>query len=74
MYTIKPSDREIKTFCNFNKYGGGWTLVLTSASDNGWTRDNVKFRNADSPSLTSDFSILEIANKITKMKHFQVKT
>ena len=73
-YTIKPGDRKIQTFCKFNEHGGGWTLVLTSATDNGWTRDNVKSRNTGSPSLTSDFSILEMADKITNMTHFQVKT
>ena len=48
--------------------------MLTSATDNGWTRDNVKSRLTDSPSLAADFSILEMADKITNMKHFQVKT
>lgn len=74
VYTIKPADREVQTFCKFSEHGGGWTLVLTSASDSGWTRDNVKSRNADNPSLTADFSILEMADKITNTKHFQVKT
>lgn len=74
IYTIKPGDRETQTFCKFNEHGGGWTLVLTSATDNGWTRDNVKLRNTNSPSLTSDFSILEMADEITNMKHFQVNT
>ena len=48
--------------------------MLTSATDNGWTRDNVKSRNTGSPSLTSDFSILEMADKITNMTPFQVRT
>ena len=74
VYTIKTGDRKIQTFCKFNEHGGGWTLVLTSATDKGWTRDNVKSRNTDSPSLTSDFSILEMADKITNMTHFQVMT
>ena len=74
IYTIKPGDRNTQTYCKFNEHGGGWTLMLTSATDNGWTRDNVKSRNTDSPSLTADFSILEMADKITNMKHFQVKT
>jgi len=74
IYTIKPGDRKIQTFCKFDEHGGGWTLVLTSATDNGWTRDNVKSRNTDSPSVTADFSILEMADNITNMKHFQVKT
>ena len=33
----------------------------------------MKLRNADNPSLTSDFSILEMADKITNIKHFQVR-
>ena len=74
IYAIKPGNRKIQTFCKFNDYGGGWTLVLTSATDNGWTRDNVKSMNTESPSLTSDFSILELADKITSMTHFQVRT
>ncbi|PFX30175.1 Retinol dehydrogenase 8 [Stylophora pistillata] len=73
LYTIKPGDRQVQTFCKFSDHGGAWTLVLTSASDNGWTRDSVKSRNTHSPSLSSDFSLLEMADKITKMKHFQYR-
>ena len=47
--------------------------MLTSASDSGWTRENVKFRNTERPSLTSDYSILGVVDKITKMEHFQVR-
>lgn len=71
LYTIKPGHRQVQTFCKFSDHGGAWTLVLTSASDNGWARDNVKSRNTHNPSLSSDFSLLGMADNITKMKHFQ---
>ena len=74
VYTIKPGSRQVQTFCKFGEQGGAWTLLLTSASDSGWTRGNVRFRNIDSTSLTTDFSILGMADKITYMKHFQVIT
>ena len=74
LYTIKPGHRQVQTFCKFSDHGGAWTLVLTSASDNGWARDNVKSRNIHNPSLSSDFSLLGMADNITKMKHFQVRT
>ena len=74
LYTIKPGHRQVQTFCKFSDHGGAWTLVLTSASDNGWARDNVKSRNTHNPSLSSDFSLLGMADNITQMKHFQVRT
>ena len=73
IYTIIPRNRSVQTFCKFSEHGGAWTLVLTSASDSGWTRENVKFRNTERPSLTSDYSILGVVDKITKMEHFQVR-
>ena len=32
----------------------------------------MKSRNMDTPSLTSDFSVLEMVDNVTNMKHFQV--
>lgn len=43
--------------------GGGWTLLVTSAT-NTWTKNDVTFKNADKPSLTDDFSILKYADDI----------
>lgn len=71
IYKITLGNRDIQTHCKFSAYGGGWTLLLTSASDNGWTRDNLKSRNMGTPAMTLDFSILEMADKITNTKHFQ---
>ena len=72
VYKVKPGNREVQTICKFSQHGGAWTLMLTSATDNGWTRDNIRSRNTSNPSLSSDFSILDMADKITNMKHFQV--
>lgn len=48
LYTIflqKPNSAEtVKVFCDMTHDGGGWTLLVTSASNKGWTKDNVKSR------------------------------
>ena len=43
--------------------GGGWTLLVSSHT-NSWTAEDVKLRNADSPKLHEDYSILQYANDI----------
>lgn len=43
--------------------GGGWTLLVSSHT-NSWTAQNVKLRNADSPKLNEDYSILQYADNI----------
>ena len=45
----------------------GWTLLLTNtASGRNWMPDNIKERNADSPGLNIEYSILEIGDNIRK--------
>ena len=45
-------------YCDFSHDGGGWTLLLTAATRDGWDRLNVRLRSADQPSLTDNYSIL----------------
>lgn len=52
--------------------GGGWTLLLTSASRQGWNAQNILDRNVNKPSLTEDFSILGQADNILGKEKFQV--
>lgn len=52
--------------------GGGWTLLLTSASRQGWNAQNILDRNGNKPSLTVDFSILGQADSILGKEKFQV--
>lgn len=64
VYTIQPKEGvRIKTYCDFNRDGGGWTLIVTSHT-NTWTSENVELRNENAPSLREDFSILKYADLI----------
>ena len=41
-------------------------LLSNTASGHNWMPDNIKERNADSPGLNIEFSILEIGDNIRK--------
>lgn len=73
MYTIKPDgQKEVKTYCDFTSQGGGWTLLVTSKTHEGWTSENVKSRNINNPSLDADYSILGWADAIKDKDTSQV--
>jgi len=64
IYKIYPTgSRPIMTYCDMSRDGGGWTLLVSSHT-NSWTAEDVKLRNADSPKLHGDYSILQYANDI----------
>ena len=63
IYPRGPSNPPVKTYCDMSRDGGGWTLLVTSRT-NTWTKDNVRLRNPDSPSVTNDYSILKYADDI----------
>lgn len=46
--------------------GGGWTLILTNASNSGWTYANTIERNSSSPSISTSYSIVGWADYIKK--------
>jgi hypothetical protein len=46
--------------------GGGWTLLLTNVGYAGWTYDNAILRNETTPSLTTNYSIVQWADYIKK--------
>ena len=71
-YNIQPVDQSVSTYCDMTRNGGGWTLLLTSASRQGWNAQNILNRNANKPSLTEDFSILGQADSILGKEKFQV--
>lgn len=46
--------------------GGGWTLLLTNVGFAGWTYENSILRNQTTPSLSTNYSIVEWADHIKK--------
>ena len=68
VYTVYLQDahtaKQLKVFCDMTHDGGGWTLLVTSASNKGWTYQNVKNRNEDEPSISKDYSMLQEGDTI----------
>ncbi|KAF0299256.1 hypothetical protein FJT64_027949 [Amphibalanus amphitrite] len=54
----------VPVLCDFSHDGGGWTLLLTAKSREGWNLLSVLGRRERSPSLDDNYSILEHADYI----------
>ena len=52
IYKIEPTKGKIvETYCDSERHGGGWTLVLKSASNTKWTKENAGDMNSKDKSL-----------------------
>nr|XP_047134262.1 uncharacterized protein LOC100206071 [Hydra vulgaris] len=56
VYEIEPFPKTIiKTYCDFDRYGGGWTLLSNVVTKN-WDLEKIKFFSSDQI-LEKDFSV-----------------
>ena len=64
VYKIEPSTGVlVEAFCDFDRYGGGWTLVNKITTAVGWNTDTILQRNINNP-LSDGYSILGLVDNI----------
>lgn len=71
VYKIEINGNVIETYCDLERYGGGWTLVTKSSSRTGWTKDLALERNSNNVS-SDDYSIFKYINDIKNIDPAEV--
>ena len=72
VYKIRQDSKIKTTYCDFERYGGGWTLVTNVVSKTGWTVDNAKVRDSEDP-LNNDYSIFGMIKKLSNSHEVEVR-
>ena len=66
IYKIEPKVNTIvSTVCDFDRHGGGWTLVTKSSTKTGWNKESTLTRNVNN-AKSGDYSIFGL---IDDLKH-----
>ena len=70
IYWIKNSNINSGTpfqiYADMTTDGGGWTLLMTNVGYTGWTYANAILRNESTPSLSTNYSIVQYGDYIKK--------
>ncbi|XP_035660335.1 uncharacterized protein LOC118405041 [Branchiostoma floridae] len=63
IYQIRVKNRVLSVYCDMNRDGGGWTLLVTASTREGW-EGHVMERHVGYPSVGHDYSILGFGDMI----------
>ena len=59
-----PDGSLMQMYSDMTRDGGGWTLVVSSHTSDWKTKEMVRERNKDHPSMSKDYSILKYVDRI----------